>query len=301
MKAALVVGADGAIGSVLLETVRRNGWRALGTTRRELGSQELIRLDLAQRPPDLRSDPKIATMLEECQFTAFLLAAVTSYGRCEDDRNGSRRVNVDHTLAIAEQLIAAGAFTVFASSNAVFGDSTRACTENDVRQPTSEYGRQKADAEAGLMRLIADAIAPAGGAILRLTKVVTTRGLIGEWICRLVKGQSIAAATDMMLSPVSARCAVRAMITIADQRQSGIYHLSGEREVSYHAFALELARALGKDPSQVCTTLVRDTLGTRISNSGNLAMGKVSRHAGLRPQRLSSAISDLMNDFQGAN
>jgi dTDP-4-dehydrorhamnose reductase len=300
MPSGLVVGADGKLGRVLLAELRAAGWSAGGTTRREQGQEGLVGLDLAEPPDRFMRDARLGRYFTEGPFTVFLLAAATSYERCEKDPVATRIVNVDHTVELARRLMQRGAFAVFPSSSAVFGDSgAQAPGEGAATRPTTEYGRQKASAEHAIAGFVPAAPANAGAAIVRIAKVVNAGDRFGGWMENLAGGTPIEAARDLMLSPVSPGYVVRGLTRIAERRQSGFYHLSGARDVSYFQFACMLARALGRSPSLVRALDRRASLGGTVSNSGRLEMGDASRRAGLEPQALESAVTDLITEFRG--
>lgn len=251
----------------------------------------MLTLDLSTPLPDVLRIPQLAVLFKERLVGAFLLAAVTSYQRCADDPQGSRRVNVDGVLTLAEQLAKAGAFVVFPSTTAVFGDVPGTPAESAPAVPTTEYGRQKAEVEEKMLHLNRRATSPAGAAVVRLTKVVTPRGLVGQWIRQLTQGSAIEAASDLMLSPLSARWAARALITLASARRGGgPYHIVGETVCSYYDFARSIARAIGAD-----ATLVRPKeFAAQAGGTAGLTMGKASLDAGLTAQPLHSAVQDVI-------
>ena len=82
---------------------------------------------------------------------------------------------------------------------------------------------------------------------------------------------------------------------MAEGRRSGIYHLSGDRAVSYYGFACEIATTLGVDVARVRPVQVRSaTDAAGVSNTGMLAMAEGSHHIGLEPQSSHCAIADLL-------
>ncbi len=300
MSAALVVGADGLIGSALLRELRSSGWTAVGTTRRRQAPTGLLYLDLAEAPPDLSNRSGYGPLLALPDLVVFFAAASTGYVRCENDPEGSRRVNVTHSMLLAKQMIGLGGFVVYPSSNAVFGDGAASPSEYSARAPASEYGRQKAAAEQALLELAADAGGRGGVAVVRMTKVVHAGGLLAEWGSALKSGKTVDAAVDLRLSPVSLAYAIGGMIRVAGGRRTGIYHLSGDAELSYFEFAQRLAVALGQSRGQVRETRVRGRLGKTLTNSGALMMTEASRLAGLEPQTVDSVLDDLVKELSEA-
>ena len=235
-RSALIVGG-GLIGGAFAAHLRDHG-----LTVRQLTCRDL----------DLADDPSCWPGLPVAD-TALLSAAVTSMAACANDPEGSRRVNVAGAVALAERLVGQGTHVTFLSSNQVFDGARPARDRADPPCPISEYGRQKAAAEAALLTLDGDI------AVLRLTKVLDPgSGLVADWRGALLAGRSIGPFANFPLAPVSVDFALDLLAAIGRARGRGLYHGSAADDVSYVALGEALARTLGADPS-----LVRPvTLGT---------------------------------------
>ncbi|MDR3640151.1 MAG: sugar nucleotide-binding protein [Humidesulfovibrio sp.] len=232
----LVIGAEGGIGQALTAALRREGRAVFGTSRRG-ASTGLLHLDLADIPPDFAAPADVRV--------AYLCAAVTATDQCRKNPAGTSRVNVHGTLRLAERLARVGAFVVFPSTNMVFDGSVAHRRADDARCPQSEYGRQKALAEEGLLAMGGQA------AVVRLTKVLTPgMGLFANWSAGLKAGQAIAPFANMPMAPIPLDLVVRAMLDIGDRRAGGVWQISASRDVSYAEAALRLASFLGA-PTQL--------------------------------------------------
>ena len=137
--------------------MRSEGATVAGTTRRA-GATDAGVLSL-----DLSADA--ATWPELPEAGAVLLGAgETSLARCRAEPAATHRVNVDAVASLSERLGRRGTFMVFLSTNLVFDGSRPFARATDRRSPLTEYGRQKAEAEA-VIRLQGE-----GAAVLRLSK-----------------------------------------------------------------------------------------------------------------------------------
>lgn len=101
----VVAGADGLFGTALAEAVTAAGRPVARTSRRHAAGYYV----------DLAADPA-TWALPDRAAVGLLCAAVTSWERCRDDPDGTRLVNVDRTVRLAER----GAHVVVPSSNQVF-------------------------------------------------------------------------------------------------------------------------------------------------------------------------------------
>jgi dTDP-4-dehydrorhamnose reductase len=236
---ALVVGADGLIGSALAGALARAGTPALATTRRrEHAGADRLFLDLADKP---QKWPR----LEEVSV-AYLCAGATSVEKCERDPAGTARVNVAGTLALAQRLRALGAFVVFLSTNIVFDGSSARARATDEPSPRSEYGRQKLAVERGLLR----AAPPA--AVVRLTKVLGPKPpLFMGWLERLRAGRAVEPFADKVMAPVPLPFAVDALLRVGGKRLAGVTQVSGPEDASYADIARFLAKNAGVDSALV--------------------------------------------------
>lgn len=231
--AILVVGGDSLVGSWLAAYLRARGDRVVETSRRaDRVAAGALKLDLAADPASWPALPPLRG--------AVLCAAIARLQDCEQDPAGSRQVNVEGVAALAHRLVAAGMPTVFLSTDKVYDGQRPQRRREEPTCPTTEYGRQKAAAEAAM---------PAGATVLRLSKVVSpTLELFRGWSRELAAGRPITPFSDLMLAPVPVELVAQTIARLIDERRVGLFHLTGARDVSYVEAARALAARLGSDP-----------------------------------------------------
>ncbi|HEX4506409.1 MAG TPA: sugar nucleotide-binding protein, partial [Alphaproteobacteria bacterium] len=168
---------------------------------------------------------------------------------CAADPAGSAFINVTQTLTLAGRLAERDISTLFLSTNQVFDGQAPHMPADAPRAPVSEYGRQKAKAEAGLERLM-EAGAPV--AVLRLSKIVSpAMALVCGWVRALKSGEPIRPFTDMALAPVETRLTVQAIAALMRARVPGIFQLTGPTDVTYEAAARYIAGSIGADTALI--------------------------------------------------
>lgn len=214
----LVIGASGFIGSRLY--ARLGPDRAIGTYHRtpvpfgvhfDLGG---MRLDETVLAPGHRITH------------AFLLSGIGSLDACARDPEGTAAINVEGMCRAIDQLAAAGIKIIFTSSDAVFDGSRGGWTEDEPAHPVMTYGMHKAAVE----RYLAASGTP--HIIARLSKVVgigDDHSLFGEWIRKLLAGEPIYCARDMIFSPISVEDCVTSLLTLAEGPYQGMYNVCGPR------------------------------------------------------------------------
>jgi dTDP-4-dehydrorhamnose reductase len=238
----LLVGGDSEVGAATRKWLQEAGREVAATTRRpERASAETPFLDLAV-PLD-RWQPPAGTR------AVCIFAAVARLAACESDPAGSAHINVAQTLTLVERLVAAGIYVLHLSTNQVF-DGTRPRMLPDAPTcPVSEYGRQKARAEAGILERMRRG-APV--AILRLAKVLSPdTPLLRDWVAALATGAPIRPFHDMTMAPTPIEIVARAVAALMDERAPGIFQLTGPRDVSYAEVGYHLAERLRADPQLV--------------------------------------------------
>lgn len=242
---AIVVGVDGSIGRALSSALSMRGDTVIGTTRRAAeGNGDLIHLDLAGAQVETVSLPPADV--------AIICAAMTGLAECRRNPSLSRQVNAVAPTLLARRLTDAGTRVVFISTNAVYDWQSPLVPASRPTNPSTIYGEQKADAEATLAAL-GEAVV-----ILRLTKVLTPDlALFYGWIKALGAGESVQAFTDMHLAPVTLDDAVNALLALSGSNESGIFQISGSRDISYSAAARHLARCIGAPLELVTETEAR--------------------------------------------
>jgi dTDP-4-dehydrorhamnose reductase len=206
-------------------------------------------------PFDLAHPEDLVGRVEHVECVVFC-AAITSMRACEHDPVGTSLINVRHTVATIKPFLDNGSFVIFLSSSAVFDGETPYPDERSPVTPVTEYGRQKAEVERQLLALDAGRCRVC---IVRPTKVLATKlPLIQRFLHALHAGHPAEAFTDLVLSPISIDYVVNALLRMARAQIGGIYHLSGDQELSYARLLVELAQACQVNPASVRGTPSND-------------------------------------------
>ena len=244
----LIVGGDSEIGAAACRAMQVQGAAVAATTRRsDRVAPDRPFLDLAAPLGDWAPPPGTQAVC--------LCAAIARLTACAGDPEGSAHVNVVQTLALVEKLLARGIAVLFLSTNQVFDGRTPHERAGAPHSPVSEYGRQKACAEAALLRQL-ESGAPV--AILRLAKVVSdTMPLIGGWIKDLTAAKPIRVFDDLALAPTPTDLVCTAIAALLQDRARGIFQLTGPRDVTYADIGGFLAAYLGADQTLVNPTSAR--------------------------------------------
>ncbi len=222
----LIVGGDSLIGGALSAYWQKQGILHCSSTRKQDAvTEERPYIDLASKGWQ--------GLEGNCYDAVVFCAAATKLADCERHPDQTRKINVDATIALASFFGLRGSHLLLLSTNQVFDGSRPKRKVSEPVCPINEYGRQKAEAERLMLQM-------PRSAVLRLTKVVHPElPLLKQWQFCLESGQTIEAFADMYLSPVSLEEVVLRIDNLIRSRETGIFHLSGEYDVSYYCFAKE--------------------------------------------------------------
>jgi dTDP-4-dehydrorhamnose reductase len=238
----LIVGADSEIGAAAFRRLAGAGAAVAGTTRRT-GSIETDRhlLDLARPLGNWQAPDGTAA--------ACVCAAIPRLAACAADPIGSAHVNVGQSLALIERLIERDIYVLFLSTNQIFDGKTAHVAPEMPPAPISEYGHQKVLVETALLSHLGRG-APIG--ILRLARVISPgAALLRGWVETLTARRPIRAFADMMMAPVPTDLVAASIERMMQARASGIYQLSGPRDVSYAEIGNHIAGMVGAAPELV--------------------------------------------------
>jgi dTDP-4-dehydrorhamnose reductase len=222
--AIVIIGADSVIGLRVYEKIDKSKYQVIGTVLNSEPPFPFLHLDLSRNVESWEAP--------EGTSYALVCAANTSFENCRKNPAESRLVNVTNTVALIKKLVQRDVFVGFLSSNVVFDGSTPWRKVDDPVSPQSEYGRQKAEAENELLKLKNNV------AIIRMTKVISNKiELFNRWIDNLKKHESISPFKDMYMAPIDLDYAVENILKIILNRSGGIFHLSGNKDISYEEAA----------------------------------------------------------------
>lgn len=246
----LVVGGDGYVAGTLVPHLRSRGFRVAASTRRpdQAGSDRPL-IDLGSMT---------GFGIAEAGFTAAILCAARArLADCRADPAGTADINVTGTLELATRLAGNGTRVLLLSTDKVYDGTVPNRRESDPPCPVSEYGRQKAAAEAGVLAL-------AGGAVLRLSKVVGPGASpFTGWFRTWRNGDVVRPFADFPLAAVPVGLVAEAAARIIDRSAGGIMQLTASRDIDYARAAFHLARMAGIDDRlvQPVSGRIGDVLG----------------------------------------
>jgi dTDP-4-dehydrorhamnose reductase len=237
-----VIGAAGYIGSAFLAEYRKVFPECVGTSRKT--GEGILLLDLSA--PDISA----LKLKQTGHKDALILAGIAGIKECEEHPDATRKINVDGTLKLIEQLVNEGIKPVFFSTDYVFDGKCGAYSDTDRAFPVTEYGRQKAAVEAAIPLLCGE-----NYLIVRLSKVFGLEKndgtLLDEMAGKFHKGEVVKAAYDQIFCPTLLSNVVGAVSFLQSKGTKGTVNLCSPETWARYDLAVSLAEKMGKDTAKV--------------------------------------------------
>jgi dTDP-4-dehydrorhamnose reductase len=241
----LLIGSNGQVGHELLQTLAPLG--------------ELVATDRAAL--DLRDEAAIRALVRRIRPALIVnAAAYTAVDKAESETELAFAINGRAPGVLAEEAAALDAWLVHYSTDYVFpGDKPQGSyVEDEPTGPVNAYGRSKLAGE--------EAIAAAGARhlILRTSWVYGAHGAnFVKTILRLARERErLTIIADQYGAPTSSRLIAEVTASLAPRllqggASSGIYHLQGGDEATWHDFAVAIVERLRQlDPASLrCTEI----------------------------------------------
>jgi dTDP-4-dehydrorhamnose reductase len=287
----LIIGGDSFIGAELQTFLRLSGYDVMSTTRKKnmIGKKNFLYLDLNNQESFLIKQKNFST--------AFICAGITSIAKCEYDSINTRKINVINTISLVKELISNGTRIVYISSSAVFDGNNEWPNEFSLCNPSCEYGKQKLAVES---LLLSSSTSETPATIVRLTKVLSVgSGILKNYMEKNRLNLSSSYFIDLNICPISISYVIQSIMTIFRSKAKGIFHLSGDTELSYFDFLMNFSSLINADQSLIGKALVED-LGSEVifrpTHSG-LGMKYTNKELGIQPESLSHMMNSLIKSY----
>lgn len=262
----LITGATGTLGQAFARICAHRGLEHLLTSRAEL---------------DITDEGSIAAALERFRPWAIInTAGFVRTWEADEKFDECLAINATGPELLGRACKAAGIPLVTFSSDLVFdGKLGRSYLEPDAPAPACAYGRSKAEAEARLLAIDADAL------------IIRTSAFFGPWdrynflfdtIEKLKRGEEVVASDRTIVSPTYVPDLVHATLDLLLDDESGIWHLTNQGAISWHDLAREAAAAARLDNPAI-----------RLDERAISADTSLSSRRGLLLRPLDQALSDF--------
>jgi dTDP-4-dehydrorhamnose reductase len=254
----LIAGASGTLGQTLAAACRHRDLHHVLTDRHELDLTDphSIRETLDRRRP----------------WVVINAAGWVRVDDAEDDSEACLAANSEGAAALAAACAERAIPSVSFSSDLCFdGCKRQPYVEDDEPNPLNVYGRSKAAMESAIMRL------PGSHLIARTAAFFSPFDIHNfaiAAIMRLRDGETFAAAEDHFVSPTYVPHLCDAVLDLAIDGTTGIWHLTNGEALSWAAFGRRIVKTAGLDPARVIG-MPGASLGWRAARPAYTALASV--------------------------
>ena len=235
----LVIGGTGLVGNALVRAWAARGADVAAATYHCHASGSFLQLDM-------QDEARVHELLGRHRPAVVAVPAANPFvDYCEQHPAETRKVNVDGTLNVARACRDLGARMIFYSSDYVYDGVKGVYTDEDATCPINEYGRQKADAERGVLA------ADPRNIVLRTSGAYgwqwEPKNFVLQIRAKLSAGQEMKIADDVRYNPTYVENLAEITAALVEAGEAGIFHVVGAEEIVRSEFAARAARAFGLD------------------------------------------------------
>ncbi|MBB3858792.1 dTDP-4-dehydrorhamnose reductase [Novosphingobium hassiacum] len=265
----LITGATGTLGRALAAACRARNLAVVLTDRAqlELGNASGLKAALDKFAP----------------WAVINAAGWVRVDDAEHEREVCMAANATGAVALAAACAERGLPCVQFSSDLVFGDTASSYVESAAVEPLNVYGRSKAAMEAEVCAL------PGAHLIVRTAAFFSPfdqANFAFHAVRTLSRGEPFHAEPDEAVTPTYVPDLCDAVLDLLIDGETGVWHLSSNELLSWHAFAVRIAQACGLNTGLILP-ITREQQGLRAARPRSC--GLASERGALLPS-LQSAI-----------
>ncbi|WP_436932546.1 dTDP-4-dehydrorhamnose reductase [Halosimplex halobium] len=277
----LVVGANGLLGSNLVQAGKHRDWTVAGTYH---STRPKFEIPLTQF--DLENHATFGNVLDEHTPEVVVnCAAMTDVDQCERELGRAQTLNGDAPGEIAAQCAGRGIEFVHISTDYVFdGSDERPYTETSEPEPIQAYGDSKLAGERAVRETTESVLIARLSFVWGIHRSHGTLEGFPAWVeDQIQAGETVPLFTDQRMTPTRAGQAATVLIDMIERDVAGTYHVASRSCVSPYEFGTEIAEYTG------CSDLIEENSMADVERAASrpkntcLDVGKLESTLG-RPQ-----------------
>ena len=291
----LVTGANGLLGQTIIRLLLEKQYEVIATGKGEARVDANSSPGYIYKDIDITDGPAVERLIMEHRPSIIVhAAAMTQVDQCELNKQDCYNINVTATRFIIDAAKAVNARLIFVSTDFIFDGNNGPYSENDEPAPVNYYGSTKLVAEKAVMESGLDyAIART---ILVYGSVPATgrTNIVGFVRQNLEANKPIKMVTDQVRTPTFVDDLAKGIILIIEKNGKGIYHLSGEQEMTPYDIAVETAKYFGLNEALISKASTDDIKqpAVRPAKTG-FNISKAKKELGYQPKSFREGLGDL--------
>jgi dTDP-4-dehydrorhamnose reductase len=257
MRKILITGANGFVGCYLLKQLLHKNYTLLasgkGPCRLPFESA-----NLQYQSTDLCSKEEVQTLVNNFQPDVIIHSgAISKPDDCENNREAAWQTNVMGTEYLLQSALPFKSDFIFISTDFVFDGEKGMYTETDHPSPVNFYGQTKLKSEEAVKQY------PAIWSIVRTVMVYglpfhNRQNLVSACAASLAKGEQVTIYEDQIRTPTYVEDLADAIIILMEKRLKGIFHISGNEQMSLYEMIKRVARFLSMNEAMVIPLKEKD-------------------------------------------
>jgi dTDP-4-dehydrorhamnose reductase len=251
-KKILITGINGLVGQYLLKALDGSGAIVMATGKGPLRVPELMSAGMVYRELDITDGVATNNLVNSFKPDIIIhSAAMTQADQCELNKADCWINNVTATRFLIGAAKELPVFLIYLSTDFVFSGEAGPYMEDDPTGPVNYYGSSKLAAEKAVIE------SGCPYAIVRTVLVYGqtadgTRSNIISWVKKeLENGKKIKVVDDQVRTPTYAGDLASGILRVAFQHAEGIWHISGEENLTPYQMAIAVSNELGLDRSLI--------------------------------------------------
>jgi dTDP-4-dehydrorhamnose reductase len=288
----MVTGASGTLGHWICR-LAMNAWSVHGIHWQhpiDIAGVNAIKADLT-RTAELK---KLFSVIQP--QAVIHAAAIAQPVLCEADPQATQGINMRVPQFLSALCADQGVPYVFISTDLVFNGLNAPYGEQCPVSPVTIYGRQKAQAEAGVLDAYPGALVCRMPLMFGFGPMYSGNFSI-QMLSAIQKRQTIQLLTDEFRTPVDFQSAAQGVLNLLGRAQ-GVLHLGGRTRVSRYELGLFIARQMDIAPT-VLEPVTIDALSLGVARSPDCTMNSQKAYAlGYDPMPLHSAVKRFVYQFK---
>jgi len=285
----LIVGSNGLLGEGLSHIMEKYEHDFVTTYFKKRSYNQELKLDV-------RHKNQVKNVLENNKPDVVInTSAISNPEICEENPDNAYHTNVEGTQNLAKICNVLGIYYMQVSTEYVFDGKSGPCSELDIPNPISTYGKTKYESEKITLEINSRFCVARTAMLFGWSK--NKSNLATYVITKLRNKENIQVIDDQIVSPSYNNNVGEMLIEIGERKLAGIYHVCGSSVVSRYEFALKLANIFHLDNSLIEPISI-DKIGwkTKRPLKIGLVTDKVSKILSKKPLTVEKSLDVMMKE-----
>ncbi len=240
----LVLGANGLLGSNVVDTALGRGWEVAGTFHSSRPS-----FDVPLEQLDLRDENAVKAVLDDyVPDVVCNCAAMTDVDACESSPGTARAINAEAPATIADHCATIDSEFVHVSTDYVFdGTGETPYSEADDPNPVQAYGSSKLAGEQCVLESTATTLVPRLSFVYGVHRADDELRGFPAWVqSRIGRDEPTPLFTDQWVTPSRAGQAAATILDLLETDFRDVVHVASSSCVTPYEFGREISRQTGR-------------------------------------------------------